>query len=76
MAEKAKVIHLQITPEGATLMVNGTEFPFDIAAEDIVVQGASGGPTFARVSILAEAVIVTADLGPVEQPEEEPDVRV
>lgn len=63
MSELAKNILLRITPSGASLIIDGEEFPYHIAAEDIVIQGGSDGFSFARVSILAESITVGADLG-------------
>lgn len=72
MSELAKSILLQITPSGTKLLINGTEFQYHVAAEDLVVHGQRDGFAFARVSILAEQVTVSADLSnPVEVTETE-----
>lgn len=62
MAERAKHIELRIGPDGDSLFVNGEEFPYDILADDIEVSSAEGQAGLVRVTLLADAVSVKANL--------------
>jgi hypothetical protein len=74
MAKFVGTAELIITPEKSVLLVDGEEFPFDIAADDIEVTTLPNGASFFRVSVYARSVQVRADLGssPAKDSESDP----
>lgn len=58
----AKHAVLSIKPTGSSLTFDGEEFPYDIAAEEIVVNQAGNGLSTVTLTILVESVTVDADL--------------
>jgi hypothetical protein len=64
MAKLVGTAELIITPEKSVLLVDGEEFPYHIAADDIEIVTLPNGASFFRVSVYAESVQVRADLGP------------
>jgi hypothetical protein len=63
MAKLVGTAELIITPEKSVLLVDGEEFPYHIAADDIEIVTLPNGASFFRVSVYAESVQVRADLG-------------
>lgn len=73
MPELPNHIQLIIEPEGGKLLIDGAEFPYEIAAEDIELHGHVDSLSYVRVSILANKVSLSANLGSVTSKPEDPE---